>query len=119
MATSEILDPSSLENKVPAPTAGTLSSAPQTTVATMTDAASATLAPTPTVASTILSVSDVIGQQMEIAAITAELRRKLVPIMPEFSFSTGISGEDRVGEFAAMVTQLNAVRKSRASEAAH
>lgn len=113
MATAEFLDPSSLEIKVPAPIAGTLSSAAST------NTASATLAPTPTVASTILSVSDVIGQQMEIAAITAELRRKLVPIMPEFSFSTGISGEEKVGEFAAMVAQLNAVRKSRASEVTH
>jgi len=88
MATAESLDPSSLENKVPTHSVGILPST--------VDQAVNTLSPVATVADKVASVSSLVEQQMEIAEITANLRRKLVPIMPEFSFSTGISGEEKV-----------------------
>jgi len=48
-------------------------------------------APEASVASTVAAVSSTVGEQIEIAQITANLRKKLVPILPEFSLSTGIS----------------------------
>ena len=69
-------------------------------------------APEASVASTVAAVSSTVGEQIEIAQITANLRKKLVPILPEFSLSTGISWAKAVDEFAQMVNDLNRIRKS-------
>lgn len=109
MATPDILV-SAPEVPTPVNATGVLASAS----ASGTAATSDTLSPAPTVASTIASVSDVIGQQMEIAAVTQVLRARFVPLLPGFSMSTGIDGEKEVGEVAEAVNGLIAVRKSRA-----
>ncbi len=68
------------------------------------------------VASTVAAVSSTVGEQIEIAQITASLRKKLVPLLPEFSLSTGINGADEVGEFARMVNDLNRIRNANLAE---
>jgi hypothetical protein len=46
----------------------------------------------------------------------SSLRAKLVPIIPEFSFSTWINGAEEVNEYAQIVTNLNQLRKTSLEE---
>lgn len=77
MSVPDIVSESS--SKLPVEAMGSLSSGLESTSNT-----SATVS----VASTVASVSSAVEEQIEIAQITANLRKKLVPLLPEFSLST-------------------------------
>lgn len=79
------------------------------------------IAPTPpakehSVASMVASVSDTVNDQIKVAEIKSWLLAKLVPIIPEFSFSTWISGAAKVREYAEIVNELNRLRQSSVEE---
>lgn len=80
MSNSDIVSEPSL--KLPVAATGNLSEGLETAPNTPSTAS---------VASTVAAVSSTVGEQIEIAQITANLRKKLVPLLPEFSLSTGIN----------------------------
>lgn len=80
MSSTDIISEPSL--KLPVEATGNLSDSLETTLNTSSAVS---------VASTVAAVSSTVGEQIEIAQITANLRKKLVPLLPEFSLSTGIN----------------------------